>query len=373
MEKKYIWGAVLLLVVVVAILGGAAWLVIHFDDWRFFRKEAVEIDHEAERRKKIAATIERINRERYRLFSGYYASLQTGEVERFTAAYARAMNVVDSLPEEALEEERKVVFRLGETAEVLAIAREALARAIDSVLMPLSPIIGCEIVTPTNDPAVITGFDRSGVTVKTGSPPATWKLAFSDGTVGLQFARLAAAKLERPELEFLLCTALSRPSAETLHLTDDVFWQKNFGLIAGGYLPPENTGVKKRGMHYSYAEVSRAIYNHKTAEVKRMIDHGAELDGVNVMGNTLLMAAASSGNLEIARLLLDHDAPLNARNKTGRTALMIAVAMDRAPMVRLLLLAGADTGGKDRMTGKTVLEMTENPEIIRLLKGAGAK
>lgn len=66
--------------------------------------------------------------------------------------------------------------------------------------------------------------------------------------------------------------------------------------------------------------------------------------------------AAYSGNEAMARLLLDHKAPLDAKAPNGQTALMLAVANGHLALVRLLIESGADTAIKDA-EGRDVLSL----------------
>ena len=60
-------------------------------------------------------------------------------------------------------------------------------------------------------------------------------------------------------------------------------------------------------------------------------------------GETVLMTAARTGNLEAVKVLLDHGAYVNAKeNYRGQTALMWAAAEHHAGVVKLLLDHGAD-------------------------------
>ncbi|GAA5899461.1 hypothetical protein JCM6882_009123 [Rhodosporidiobolus microsporus] len=68
-------------------------------------------------------------------------------------------------------------------------------------------------------------------------------------------------------------------------------------------------------------------------------------DGV---GNTALMQAATSGNLEIVSLLLGAGADVHAVNNKGVTALHYAASKGHVSIGRLLISKGADINGRDR-------------------------
>ncbi|BGP39986.1 putative ankyrin-repeat protein [Rhodotorula kratochvilovae] len=68
-------------------------------------------------------------------------------------------------------------------------------------------------------------------------------------------------------------------------------------------------------------------------------------DGV---GNTALMAAATTGNLEIVKLLVGAGADVTATNEKGATALHYAASKGHVSVGRLLISKGADINARDR-------------------------
>lgn len=78
--------------------------------------------------------------------------------------------------------------------------------------------------------------------------------------------------------------------------------------------------------------------------------HGADVDGADASGVTLLMAMARSDapRRRTQRALLDAGANVNAKSLSGRTPLMFAVRSGRPMDVRLLLSSGADVDATDR-------------------------
>ncbi|GAA5851295.1 hypothetical protein JCM8547_004198 [Rhodosporidiobolus lusitaniae] len=68
-------------------------------------------------------------------------------------------------------------------------------------------------------------------------------------------------------------------------------------------------------------------------------------DGV---GNTVLMSAATSGNLEIVTLLLGAGADVHATNSKGATALHYAASKGHVNIGRLLITKGADVNARDK-------------------------
>jgi ankyrin repeat protein len=83
-------------------------------------------------------------------------------------------------------------------------------------------------------------------------------------------------------------------------------------------------------------------------------------------------AAELSTTPGIVTLLLEKGAELEARSHLGVTPLMFAVANSQTTEIATLLIeAGADVNAKAN-GGHTMLMNAETPEIIKILKAAGA-
>ena len=65
-----------------------------------------------------------------------------------------------------------------------------------------------------------------------------------------------------------------------------------------------------------------AVLESDPQMMKLLIDNGANVNGMNAVGSTALMYAAT--NLAKMRLLLDAGAEVNARSKRGATAMGVA-------------------------------------------------
>jgi hypothetical protein len=63
----------------------------------------------------------------------------------------------------------------------------------------------------------------------------------------------------------------------------------------------------------------------RTAEIKALLDHGADIEAIDRDGRTALMLAAKHGRLETVRLLLARGAKTDIRDRDGDTAYMLAV------------------------------------------------
>lgn len=111
--------------------------------------------------------------------------------------------------------------------------------------------------------------------------------------------------------------------------------------------------------------------------VLQAIRAGADVNACDEdTGNTALMKAVASANVEVSRILLENGADPNARNKKGETALMAAVKCCSRDenTVRLLIEKGADLNLPDG-TGSSPLHIAArrgDGELVDVLLTAGA-
>ncbi|WP_298926843.1 ankyrin repeat domain-containing protein [uncultured Ramlibacter sp.] len=108
-----------------------------------------------------------------------------------------------------------------------------------------------------------------------------------------------------------------------------------------------------------------ALRGH-TALAKKLIARGAD---VNKTGWAPLHYAATSGHLEIMRMLLENHAYIDAESPNGTTPLMMAAHYGTPAAVKLLLDGGADAGLKNQI-GLTAIDFAhranraESAELI---------
>ena len=76
-----------------------------------------------------------------------------------------------------------------------------------------------------------------------------------------------------------------------------------------------------------YGECSslHAVIEENPIKAKEMIQKGADVNQKDEDGSTPLMAAISSGDMEIIRLLLKHGAKIDEKDTEGSTALIVAI------------------------------------------------
>jgi len=104
---------------------------------------------------------------------------------------------------------------------------------------------------------------------------------------------------------------------------------------------------------------------------RRLIENGAAVDAVATNPTQVmpLHSAASSRNLEAARLLLEHGAPANARQQAGWVPIHAAAQNGDRPMVELLLKHHADPklANDEGKTSAMVAREKGHEEIATLL------
>jgi uncharacterized protein len=110
-------------------------------------------------------------------------------------------------------------------------------------------------------------------------------------------------------------------------------------------------------------------------KVRRLVEHGADINAKDEYGQTALMKAAHRGQVELVRLLIKNGADLNTTAKYNLSALMLSLIAGHPDVARLLIEAGADVNLRSNMNFYSALHLAENAgyrEIVALLKQRGA-
>jgi len=113
------------------------------------------------------------------------------------------------------------------------------------------------------------------------------------------------------------------------------------------------------------------------AEVKKMIEKGANVDKKDIAGQTPLMWAAGSGGLEMVKYLVENGAEVNAvSGKQGRgTPMIYAAAANQIEVVKYLLENDADINLTTPYQNETALMWAVAmgyTEVVKLLVEKGA-
>ncbi|HET7607274.1 MAG TPA: ankyrin repeat domain-containing protein [Gammaproteobacteria bacterium] len=90
------------------------------------------------------------------------------------------------------------------------------------------------------------------------------------------------------------------------------------------------------------APVADAAMRRDTAEVRRLLQSGADVKAAQADGATALHWAAYHGDASLASLLLDAGADVAAANRNGSTPMWLAASRGDAAVVKALLAKGAD-------------------------------
>ena len=135
-----------------------------------------------------------------------------------------------------------------------------------------------------------------------------------------------------------------------------------------------------------------AIESGNSPEVRRLVENGADVNGVDSEGVTPLWHAAFRSSGSVAQILIDHGANVKFRGTAGTTPLYLSAEYGHPDITQMLLAKGADPNVKTN-SGQSVLDVAESArrvksrsknqrrpptiadfdQIIRMLQQAGAK
>jgi ankyrin repeat protein len=109
--------------------------------------------------------------------------------------------------------------------------------------------------------------------------------------------------------------------------------------------------------------------------VESLLSKGADVDSRDQYGNTALIYASGSGDLDTVKMLIAAYANVNAKGKSGHTALMWACMVSADTTVKALLAAHADVNpvSNDGFTALKYAKIGQEHNIVALLMAAGAK
>ena len=89
-------------------------------------------------------------------------------------------------------------------------------------------------------------------------------------------------------------------------------------------------------------ELFRSANLNDAGTARRLLDRGFDANAADDDGNTVLMAAARDGALDVVKLLIARRAKLNLRNRAGDSAIMFGALKGQLEVVKTLHGAGAE-------------------------------
>jgi uncharacterized protein len=125
----------------------------------------------------------------------------------------------------------------------------------------------------------------------------------------------------------------------------------------------------------SYTGLHAAAAGGSTAEIERVVQDGAEINGRDALGRTPLMVAVYRRDAAVARALIALGANVNALEHQSYDAITIAAVLDDAEMLDLLIQAGGNTRAITSPYGGTALIAAAhlgNVEAVQRLAAARA-
>lgn len=131
--------------------------------------------------------------------------------------------------------------------------------------------------------------------------------------------------------------------------------------------------LAQRNIPYSEEDFLRSAEKGDVISVELFLAAGMDPNAKDQYGGTALRYAASRGHVAIVQALLDKGADVNVKDNDGFTPLRYATRNGYAPIVKALLDKGADANAKDPGGWTPLAVATGHPEIVQLLRAAGAK
>jgi ankyrin repeat protein len=119
----------------------------------------------------------------------------------------------------------------------------------------------------------------------------------------------------------------------------------------------------------------KAIDAESNDIVNDLISAGADVNAIDVNGDTALSEATRFGSPEWVEALIKAGANVNARNNTGNSALILAAGEGKPDIISALISAGASIDGKNNFGESALSWAKANHELATaaFLRKAGAK
>jgi hypothetical protein len=162
-------------------------------------------------------------------------------------------------------------------------------------------------------------------------------------------------------VELFLAAGMPVETSDALHLAVDMDKPDVVKLLL-------EHGADKNGKDsYGQSLVMTAASNHHVDVLKQLIAAGADVNAPNQYRITPLAVAAEQGHLDEVNLLVAAGAKVNARDTAGGTALSVAILRGYKDIVAALLAAGTDV---QRDKDDLLMLAADKPEIKAMLEKA---
>lgn len=190
---------------------------------------------------------------------------------------------------------------------------------------------------------------------------ALWRLKQMEIPYDAQNFRSVVMDGNADAVKLFLTAGMPVETADALRLAVDM------GKPAVAKLLLEHGADKNGKDSYGQSLVMTAASNHRTEIMKQLIAAGADVNAANQYRITPLAVAAEQGHLDIVNLLVAAGAKVNARDTSGGTALSVAILRGYKEIVAALLAAGTDVlRDKDDLLNLAA----DKPEIKEMLEKA---
>ena len=190
---------------------------------------------------------------------------------------------------------------------------------------------------------------------------ALWRLKQMEIPYDAEHFRSVVMDGNADAVKLFLTAGMPVETADALRLTIDT------GKTAVAKVLLEHGADKNGKDSYGQSLVMSAASNHRTEILKLLIAAGADVSAPNQYRITPLAVAAEQGHLDIVNMLVAAGAKVNARDTSGGTALSVAILRGYKEIVAALLAAGTDVL-RDK---EDLLNLAaDKPEIKEMLEKA---
>lgn len=123
-----------------------------------------------------------------------------------------------------------------------------------------------------------------------------------------------------------------------------------FGLPSLSHVRPDKPQpTPNASIIHSDRSIHKVLTEGTAAQVKRLLEQGANIEARDAQGATPLITAAGRGNLALVTLLLNRHAEVETTDGAGNTALHQASFYGQMPCVEALLATGAQTSARNAL------------------------